>query len=80
MDPEKLHKFRGCLHESLVYVQLASSGTALSPAFPKVYHDASHAMDNLAACYGVWNVNAMPKEETEAFILILTIGGYAGCI
>ena len=37
-------------------------------AFPKVYHDASHAMDNLAACYGVWNVNAMPKEKTEAFI------------
>ena len=68
MDPETLHKFRSFLHESLVYVQLASSCTVVSPAFPKVYHDAFHAMDNLAACCGVWNVNAVPKEKTEAFI------------
>ena len=69
MDPEKLLKFRAFLHESLVHVQLASNSTAVSPAFPKVYHDVSHAMDNMAACYtGGWNVNAMPKEKTEASI------------
>ena len=49
--------------------------TACFSSFAHGANDVANAVGTLAACYGVWNLNAMPEGKTEVPIWILALGG-----